>query len=454
MDKFGNIYVTNVNANSVIKYNSSGTSVLTITGLNLPRAIALDNSGNIYVANYGANQILKYSSSGGSPILTITSGVVAPQGVAVDISGNIYSANSEANNVTKYSSSGGLPILTISQSGTLFNTTGVAVDGLGKLYVANYGNSFVAVYNYNNGAAITTIDISNSAYGIALDYESSVYIATYQTNRVLKYTNYYAGTAPIINNVTNQNELLCIYFTPGTGARPSITTYHYSLDGGTTYADALSNTSPLVIPAQYNNSYRIVIKAYTGYIFSVNSNMVEYSIKYPCFLQGTKILTMNPETDEEEYIPIENLRRGDLIKTVNGYKAIELIGFREIHNPLDIPKKSSRLYWFRKSKITELKEDLCVTGDHCVLHKSITNEKREQVLEYMGKIYVTDGHYRVPAFLDERSEKYKSSGPATIWHFALENSNVYYNYGVMANGLLVESNCIYCMYNDSNMTLI
>jgi len=164
---------------------------------------------------------------------------------------------------------------------------------------------------------------------------------------------------------------------------------------------------------------------------------------------------MNQETDDEEYVPVETLRRGDLIKTVNhGYKAIELIGSREIPTPLDVSKKSSKLYWFRKSKISGLREDLCVTGDHCILHKTITDEKKDQVFGYMGDIYITEGHYRVPAFLDDRADAYEDSAPVTIWHFALENPNIYHNYGVMANGLLVESSSIHYMYKYSYMELI
>jgi len=188
-------------------------------------------------------------------------------------------------------------------------------------------------------------------------------------------------------------------------------------------------------------------------IFLTKINVNQYT--YPCFLQGTKILCMNTETDEEEYVPVEKLRRGDLVKTFsNGYKAIELIGSRKIPNPLAIEKESSKLYWLRKSKISRLREDLCVTGDHCILHKSITDEKKKEVFDYMRDIYITEDHYRVPAFLDDRSEPYEEPEPVTIWHFALENPNIYHNYGVMANGLLVESSSIHYMYLYSNMDLI
>lgn len=51
---------------------------------------------------------------------------------------------------------------------------------------------------------------------------------------------------------------------------------------------------------------------------------------------------------------------------------------------------------------------------------------------------------------DERAEPYTKEGLAIVWHFALDNENCYENYGVYANGLLVESCSIrvmnQCMY--------
>lgn len=175
----------------------------------------------------------------------------------------------------------------------------------------------------------------------------------------------------------------------------------------------------------------------------------------PCFRQGTKILRINCETGNSEYVPVEELRKGDALKTVNnGLKSIQIIGRREIPNPLSIVNKSSRLYWLRKSKVVGLTEDLCVTGDHCILYKSITDEKKDQILRHMGDIYITENHYRVPAFLDNRVEPYEDNSPTTIWHFALENNNIYHNYGIYANGLLVETSSINYMQNHSNMKLM
>ena len=268
---------------------------------------------------------------------------------------------------------------------------------------------------------------------------------------------YVIGTAPTINSITNLSPTsFAINFTSGTGGLPTPTTYFYSLNAGSNYTNANSTTSPITITGLDSGvNYRVQLIANNLAGNTVASNVVTGFIPYPCFLQGTKILRMNQETDEEEYVPVESLRRGDLIKTYNhGYKAIEIIGFRDIERPLDISKLSSRLYWLRKSTISGMKEDLCVTGDHCILHKTITDKKRNEVLGYMGDIYVTEDHYRVPAFLDDRAEPYKNGDKATIWHFALENSNMFHNYGVFANGLLVESSSLHYMYKYSNMKLL
>jgi hypothetical protein len=58
------------------------------------------------------------------------------------------------------------------------------------------------------------------------------------------------------------------------------------------------------------------------------------------------------------------------------------------------------------------------------------------------------------AFLDERAEPWISKGEYTIWHFALENTDLNMNYGVYANGgLLVETSFINFLKKKSNMEI-
>jgi hypothetical protein len=62
--------------------------------------------------------------------------------------------------------------------------------------------------------------------------------------------------------------------------------------------------------------------------------------------------------------------------------------------------------------------------------------------------------YRLFAFLDPRAEPYEVEGEFSIYHIALENENYYMNYGVYANGLLVETCSKRYLKELSGMTLI
>jgi hypothetical protein len=86
-------------------------------------------------------------------------------------------------------------------------------------------------------------------------------------------------------------------------------------------------------------------------------------------------------------------------------------------------------------------EDLVVTGCHSILVKEWSSEsEKERAIEANGgNVYITDDYYRLPACADERSRVYEQEGEYTIYHVALEHDNYYMNYGIYANGLLVES---------------
>lgn len=74
-------------------------------------------------------------------------------------------------------------------------------------------------------------------------------------------------------------------------------------------------------------------------------------------------------------------------------------------------------------------------------------------MNVLGKVYVTDKHYRLPACVDKRSEPYPVGGTHRIYHFALENPDYYMNYGVYANGMLVESSSRRYISEIANMML-
>ena len=213
--------------------------------------------------------------------------------------------------------------------------------------------------------------------------------------------------------------------------------------------------------ASFSNGQMCYVSNFVIYNTVLTSNEITYLRNnvffppYPCFLEGSKILCLDPDSDTESYVAVEKLRRGDLIKTsMDGYKAISFIGRATLENPVDDPDKNNRLYVFKKSTIKGMTEDLCLTGEHCTLRLDITESHLDRIREHMGRVYITDDRFRCPACLDERAFPYEGEGPATIWHFALEHDNAYWNYGVYANGLLVESCSIEHLVNRSKMMLV
>jgi len=173
----------------------------------------------------------------------------------------------------------------------------------------------------------------------------------------------------------------------------------------------------------------------------------------PCFLEGTKILCLNT-SGVEEYIPIEKIRNGVLVKTSkHGYVAVNMIGTTSIINNSNT-KTENKLYKCTKKNYPELKEDLVITGFHSVLVDSLTSEQRDKTTRQLGDIYLTDDKYRLMVYLDPKAEQYKKEGNFNIWHLALDNADYYMNYGIYANGLLVETTSKRYMKELSGMKLM
>jgi hypothetical protein len=172
-----------------------------------------------------------------------------------------------------------------------------------------------------------------------------------------------------------------------------------------------------------------------------------------CFKEGTKILCLKDGKDT--YVPIESMRPGTVVKTyLHGYKKVEHIGFSKAYNPGNGKKSLANFAKCTPAKYPELTDDLVITGAHSILVSTITPKQEEDLRELMGKIYITDDKYRLVACLDDRADPYPDEGTYTIWHFALENEQYTWNYGVYANGLLVETASRRMMKEFSGMTLL
>jgi hypothetical protein len=116
-----------------------------------------------------------------------------------------------------------------------------------------------------------------------------------------------------------------------------------------------------------------------------------------------------------------------------------MIGSTKLYNSGDMLRGTDKLYVCSPEKYPQVTEDLVLTGCHSILEDTITEKQKEGTLDMLGRLMVTDGKYRIMAFLDERAVPYPEEGVFPIWHLALENDNYYMNYGIWANGLLVET---------------
>ena len=314
-------------------------------------------------------------------------------------------------------------------------------------------SSNVTAFWFSDGAGTLGIAIYNPSIGATGNYSTGYVLSdTNWHHYVMSFTT--AGNCYVYVDGVLTSGALTLY--------PSLATLTNSLIGISNWSGDVSNFQN--IQANFNQFLvfnRTLTTTEIGYLVNNPAQVVFTSVAsgiistYPCFRQGTQILRLNLETNDAEYVPVETLRKGDLIKTFSsGYLPVRVIGRSILSNPTGDPKVDNRLYKFVPEKIEELTDPLFITGNHCILYSRMPEPLKDPVEKHMGKIMTSEGQYRVPAFLDPRATPYDESGPATIWHFALENKSIYENYGVYANGLLVESSSIRYMTELSNMELL
>ena len=449
-----------------------------------PKQMSIDTTTNIlYSADSGGVRTFNTVSLNGINS-NFTGAAVAYTGIAVS-PGVVFCANSAG--VKAYSTANGSLLGTVSTANTLnitlYGDYLFALQSNKYIYrysVASYlstsppsityanvqsnGSAIVSFtqsgsvngyyYSSNGGASFTTAQQTTSPVvipGLNINSSYSLSLIAYGATGNSTASSISVGSSPVITGITFLQTSIVVNFTPSSGA--TATNYLYSLDGGATFGNSTSTlTSPLTISNLTSGQTYYVSMIASGTNWRSANSTVYVASHYPCFKEGSKILAFIK--GREQYVPVETLQKGDLIKTsTSGYKAIRVIGTKMIDNRPDADHKNI-LYRYTCGTCPELFEDLCITGEHCALVNVLSDEKLEEIKYHMGKIYTTEGDYRVPAHLDERARPYTKSGSVAIWHFALDHTDIYENYGVFANGLLVESSSIRYMSELSNMELV
>lgn len=332
------------------------------------------------------------------------------------------------------------------------------------VYALVSGNVYIST-NYGQ-AWSTAITISN--YGcnqVACDWSGQNLVAACNGDGIYRSTNYgqtwtktNAVSEPLVGGSTYYYKIAC----NSTGQRiitmdVNNSVLYTSLDAGTTWTmqytpesssdEAFTGVSISADGTQYAAGFYN-----PGSYFLTQGTADLQPISVPCFLEGTKILCH--VNGEDQYIPIETMRPGTIVKTsMDGYKAVKLIGSRSMQNPGTGVRDKNALYLCTKDNYPDITEDLTITGCHAILVDYITEEEREGIIATLERIFITDKKYRLPACVDQKAKEVLVPGPNMVWHFALEHYHDKMNYGVYAQGLLVETSPIWHM-NTKNYNLV
>ena len=219
--------ITTVAGDGTKSYQGDG-ELATVTGLNDPTHIAVDESGNIYITDRSTYRIRMVTKSdgiidtvagngvrgqSGYGGLAISASLFNPAGIAIDASGNIYIADSYR--ILMVTKSTGI-ITAVAGDGTegykgdggpatsasFFNTYGLALDASGNIFIADKGNERIRMVTKSTGIITTvaggglkttpdlgdggdaTLAYVNYPRGIALDASGNIYIASTGYNRI------------------------------------------------------------------------------------------------------------------------------------------------------------------------------------------------------------------------------------------------------------------------------
>jgi len=160
--------------------------------------------------------------------------------------------------------------------------------------------------------------------------------------------------------------------------------------------------------------------------------------KIACFKEDSNILCL--VNDEEKYVPIQSMKAGDVVKTyMHGYKKVDLVGYNTISNSGDSERVKDKLYKYTKDKYPEITENLVVTGGHSILVDKLTKTQKEKTKKYWDIYHKTDDKYRLLSVVNNKATPYEIEGEFNIYHIAIESDDELTNFGIYANGLLVES---------------
>jgi len=412
-------------ANTVTQINCTTREIVnTISVGNGPNGIS-SNGIYVWVSNYEDNSVSQIECSTGNVLTTIPVGR-RPQGVSYDGT-YVFVANYKDNNVTQINGSTYEIVSTISVGN---GPSSISSDGT-NTWVINGDDNTVSQINNATSKVVNTITVGTYPFDISSD-NTSVWVTNYRDGTVSKIDSASETVVKTINvggqptGISSKNGYVWVVNAGNNG-------YVTILDLN---GDLVNITNNPITSPTFDNMMGYVSSDGT-YVWITDESMVipiEINSSIPCFRIGTKILTNNG------YKPIEELKKGDLVKTLlNDYKPIDIIRKRNIYHEGNPNRLKDQLYKITQTEYPEIFEDLVITGGHSILVDTLTEKQENDTKQYSEQLLITDNKYRLLTCVNEKASIYEEIGEHIIYHFALECENELTNYGVYANGLLVES---------------
>ena len=332
------------------------------------------------------------------------------------------------------------------------NITNISLYGFSTLDVSAF-TSCTWLVSFSADSSLISVNENAFYYCTSLTTFSAPNITTIYDGGFLGCHNLTTFSATNLININNDGFSGCYNLT--TFSAPNLKTVGYEAFLNCT--NLTTFLAPNIISLSID-AFRGCVSLSYVYLTSVSALVLGFNITLPyfnanfagvtltiylymtpaCYNKGTKILCLNKHF-EEEYIPIENLKKGDIVKSYeHGYRKIDAITPSVIINNPNIWNHC--MYKMVKTEQNGLLEDLIVTGSHAILVDDLAKYKKKNDTLFLGKTPKINDKYLLLACISNNFKKIEDNKIYTYFHFILENNgDDDQRFGVWANGILSET---------------
>ena len=211
------------------------------------------------------------------------------------------------------------------------------------------------------------------------------------------------------------------------------------------------------IPTSFSHGYdEIATNTITQFVFN-NYNFPSEPVSVVpvdsvCLAEGSEVMVWNINTKESYYKEIQNITEDDYVVTY-GHGPKKVIGVTKSYNlPVNTStwekkkpgklSKTQAMYHLSKDDFPELKKDLYLTGGHSILKPEMSKSERKEMnkIDWPRKFRQVDGLWKVLTYCTSKAKPVNKL--TKVYNLVLEQedmNDMFKNYGIYANGLLVES---------------